>query len=84
MNVFAQAQVTQYYEDFHTSYGFPYYIIYNQQIYLNGARSGFEPELPIHIITLLSEMPVTRGEGGGVRYVEFIIRTVRNFSHRYA
>jgi hypothetical protein len=28
-------------------------------MYLNGANSGFEPELPIHIITLLSEMPVT-------------------------
>jgi len=59
MNVFAQAQVTQYHEDFHTSYGFSYEIIYNQQIYLNKARSGFEPELPIHIITLLSETPVT-------------------------
>jgi hypothetical protein len=59
MNVFAQPQVTQYHEDCHTSYGFPYYIIYNQQIYLNGARSGFEPELPKHIITMLSEMPVT-------------------------
>jgi hypothetical protein len=31
----------------------------NQQICLHGARSGFEPELPVHIITLLSEMPVT-------------------------
>jgi hypothetical protein len=28
-------------------------------MYLHGARSAFEPELPIHIITLLPEMPVT-------------------------
>jgi len=67
MNVFAYAQVTQYQEDFHTSYGFPYKIIYNQQIYLNGANSGFEPELPTHIITLLSEMPVTVKEVSSVR-----------------
>jgi hypothetical protein len=24
---------------------------YNQQIYLNGAHSGFEPESPVHIRT---------------------------------
>jgi hypothetical protein len=57
---FAQAQVTQYREDFHPSYVFPYWIIYNQQIYLHGDRSGFEPELPIHIMTLLPEMPVAK------------------------
>jgi len=56
---FAHAQVTQYHEDFHTFYSFPYWIIYNQQIYLHEAPSGFEPELPMHIVTLLSEMPVT-------------------------
>jgi len=39
---------------------FPYWIIYNQQIYLHGACSGFEPELSIHIMTLLPEMPVTK------------------------
>jgi hypothetical protein len=28
---FAHAQVTQYHEDFHTSYSFPYEIVYNEQ-----------------------------------------------------
>jgi len=31
------------------SYGFPCQFIYTNKIYLYGARSGFEPESPVHI-----------------------------------
>ena len=72
---FAQAQVTQYHEDFHISYSFPYWIIYNQQIYQHGARSRFEPELPIHITTLLPEMSVTSYKPDSIRRYVIILRT---------
>jgi hypothetical protein len=58
--------------DFHTSYGFPYWIIYNKQIYLHGARSGFEPESPVYIRTW------TWNAGNSV--VESVYSTVRTDS----
>jgi len=38
---------------------FPIKSFTTNKIYLHGACAGFEPELPIHIVTMLPEMPVT-------------------------
>ena len=46
--------------------GFPIKSFTTNKIYLHGACSWFKPELPIHIVTMLHEMPVT--VGSSIRY----------------